>query len=148
MTEKTRTTNSGSHVLGDVPADLPALQQALEISRRVVAIGFEWKTVDDIWAKVAEERAEFEEAYALEPDKGGDLSGTDAELEFGDLLFSIVNVGRKLGINAENALLATNEKFRRRFARMEDAAREQERRVEGLSLDEMEELWQEAKKGE
>ena len=147
------------HLLDDVPTHFPALLQAQKISRKAVAAGFEWETLDDVWDKVAEERAELEAAYAAAPktDDGRMLStdetGDDplveaAVLEFGDLLFALVNVGRKMGIDAEGALRASNAKFRRRFACIEEAAWETGRTVDDLTTDEMEAYWQQAKRGE
>ena len=148
-----------THLLDDVPTHFPALLQAQKISRRAVAAGFEWETIDDVWEKVAEERAELLAAYeaspktadgkVLESESGErDPLVAEAELEFGDLLFALVNVARKMGIDAEAALRASNAKFRRRFAKMEQSAWEQGRSVEELSLDEMEALWQRAKEDE
>ena len=167
LAEKTARANAASetaddepvHLLDDVPTHFPALLQAQKISRRAVAAGFEWDTIDDVWDKVAEERAELQAAYAaapktadgkmLESETGErDPLVTEAELEFGDLLFALVNVGRKMGIDAEAALRASNAKFRRRFAKMEQDAWKQGRSVEELSPDEMEELWQRAKEDE
>ena len=151
------------HLLDDVPTHFPALLQAQKISRKAVAVGFEWETLDDVWAKVAEERAELEAAYAGAPksadgkilrETDGQAASkpsklvTDAEMEFGDLLFALVNVARKMGIDAESALRASNEKFRTRFACVEDATRAEGRTVEDLSLDEMERHWQQAKQQE
>lgn len=145
-------------LLDGVPTHFPALLQCQKISRKAVAVGFEWETLADVWDKVAEERAELEAAYAAAP-KSADgkvlreeasetASPTDVELEFGDLLFALVNVARKMGINAESALRASNAKFRARFAEVEKAAWSQGRAVEDLSLDEMEQAWQAAKKRE
>ena len=123
-------------LLDSVPRSLPALMQAQKISKRAAKVGFEWETVADIWDKVAEERAEFER----------EAPGSDARaLEFGDLLFALVNVARREGIDAEEALAASNRKFRARWSRMEDLAR-----AEGLDLDELDterlnELWDRAK---
>ena len=147
------------HLLDDVPTHFPALLQAQKISRKAVAVGFEWDTIDDVWNKVAEERAELEEAYAAAPktDDGRMLSGdpgsrdprvSAAEMEFGDLLFALVNVARKMGIDAESALRASNAKFRRRFARVEQAAWDEGRRVEDLTAEEMDARWQHAKRQE
>ncbi len=123
-------------LLDSVPSSLPALMQAQKISKRAAKAGFEWETTADVWAKVAEERAEFE---AEEP-------GTDAAaVEFGDLLFALVNVARKEGIDAEEALAASNRKFRARWARMESAAREAGRDPESLSTAELNDLWDRAK---
>ncbi len=155
-----------SYLLDDVPSHFPALLQAQKISRRAVAVGFEWDTIDDVWDKVAEERDELEAAYAEAPktpdgkvlpkDPGAyetapaqvDPRIAAVEMEFGDMLFAIVNVARKMGIDAESALRASNNKFRRRFAAVEDQARAMGRTVEDLSLDEMEECWQRAKQCE
>ena len=150
------------HLLDDVPTHFPALLQAQKISRKAVAAGFEWDTIDDVWNQVAEERAELEEAYAAAPKSAdgkllreGDESRASqgdpfaaAEMEFGDLLFALVNVARKMGIDAESALRASNAKFRRRFAYIEDAARAEGRCVEDLTTDEMETYWKQAKKRE
>ena len=110
--------------------------QAQKISKRAAKAGFEWDTIADIWDKVAEERAEFER----------EERGSDARsLEFGDLLFALVNVARREGIDAEEALAASNRKFRARWSRMEGLAR-----AEGLDLGELgtgrlNELWDRAK---
>ncbi len=126
-------------LLDAVPRSLPALMQAQKVSKKAAAVGFEWETVDDVWAKVAEERAEFE---AEEP-------GSEArEMEFGDLLFALVNVARKEGIDAESALRASTMKFRRRWAAMEDAARAAGEPLESLSAAALNDLWTAAKEGE
>ena len=151
-------------LLDSVPTHFPALLQCQKISRKAAAAGFEWDTVDDVWDKVAEERAELEAAYAAAPKTAdGKVLSADpsetgtperdplviaAEMEFGDVLFALVNVARKMGIDAESALRASNAKFRRRFAEMEQAAWAQGRSVENLTLDEMETLWQSAKEHE
>ena len=156
LAEKTACDDAGKHLLDDVPTHFPALLQEQKISRKAVAAGFEWETLDDVWAKVAEEREELDEAYAATPktpdgkvlrDEAPE-SARAVELEFGDLLFALVNVARKMGIDAEGALRASNAKFRRRFARIEEAAWEQGLEVEDLSLDKMEAAWQAAKSNE
>ncbi len=152
------------NLLDSVPTHFPALLQCQKISRKAAAAGFEWETVDDVWEKVAEERAELEAAYAAAPKTpDGKLLSSDpaesgtskrdplvtaAELEFGDLLFALVNVARKMGIDAESALRASNAKFRKRFSQVEASAWEQNRAVEDLTLDEMETAWQQAKSRE
>ena len=123
-------------LLDGVPRSLPALMQAQKVSRKAAAVGFEWDTVADVWDKVAEERAEFERE---EP-------GSDArEMEFGDLLFALVNVARKEGIDAESALRASTAKFRARWAAMEDVAFERGIALESLSTAELNELWDDIK---
>lgn len=136
---KTDADGSEPGLMDSVPRSLPALMQAQKISKRAAKAGFEWETVADVWDKVAEERSEFE---AEEP---GTMA---AALEFGDLLFALVNVARREGIDAEGALAASNRKFRRRWAAMEVTARERGMRLEDLSTTQLNELWDEAKRGE
>ena len=120
-----------------MPRALPALMQAQKVSRKAAAAGFEWDTVEDVWEKVAEERAEY---LAEEP-------GSPArEMEFGDMLFALVNVARKEGIDAESALRASTAKFRDRWSAMEDAAHESGVCLESLSTRELNDLWDEAKR--
>lgn len=126
-------------LLDSVPNHFPALMQAQKISRKAVSAGFEWNSMDDVWDKVAEEIQEFKDAPQ------GSL---DQELEFGDVLFTLVNVARKSGIDAEAALKKTNQKFKRRWSIMEEAAWESGREIQDLSIDEQEQLWQLAKKKE
>ena len=119
-------------LLDGVPRALPALMQAQKVSRKAAAVGFEWETTADVWDKVAEERAEFE----AEP------AGSEArELEFGDMLFALVNVARREGVDAESALRASTAKFRARWSAMEDAAYRRGRRIEDFSTEELNELW-------
>lgn len=125
-------------LLDSVPASFPALLQAYKISRKAVAAGFEWDTVEDVWTKVEEEIAEFKQACRSDDAQA-------KELEFGDVLFSLVNVARKEDIDAETALRATCRKFRERWAFMEGAAWGQGKRVEELDMDEMQQLWDQAK---
>lgn len=140
-------------LLDGVPKSFPALKQAQKISRKAASAGFEWETVDDVWVKVDEEVAELKAAYTAAPKSAnGKVDGsTDpqalaaVELEMGDVLFSLVNVARKMGVQAEEALRATCGKFRTRWAFMEGAAAGQGRRVEDLSMEEMEGLWQMSK---
>lgn len=141
-------------LLDSVPVSFPALLQAQKISRKAVSAGFEWDTVDHVWEKVHEEARELQDAYARAPksENGKMLKGTpefqEAELEMGDVLFSLVNVARKMGIDAEGALRATCMKFRRRWSAMEDVAFEKDVRLEELPMDEMQALWDSAKAAE
>lgn len=127
-------------LLDSVPVSLPALMQAQKISKRSAKAGFDWDSVEAVWAKVAEERAEYE---AEEP-------GSDAAAEeFGDILFALVNVARKQGVDAEEALAASNRKFRRRWVRVEALARE----LDGTDASDestvrLNELWDQAKSEE
>ena len=123
-------------LLDSVPQSLPALMQAQKISKRAAKMGFEWASVDDVWDKVAEERAEFD------AEAPGTQQKTD---EFGDILFALINVARWEGVDAEEALMSACRKFRARWSYMEKTAAER-----GFLLDEkpelQEDLWQEAKR--
>ena len=132
-------TEKGHATLDGIPHALPALMYAQKISRKAVAVGFEWETLDDVWAKVHEE---IEELKATEP------GSPEAVDEIGDVLFTVVNLARKQGIDAEMALRTTCEKFRTRFADMELAAQRSGKRIEELPIEEMEILWQQAKEKE
>lgn len=123
-------------LLDSVPRSLPALMQAQKISKCAAKAGFEWETVADIWDKVAEERSEFER----------EVPGSEERtLEFGDLLFALVNVARREGIDAEEALAASNRKFRARWSRMEELARAEGVGLDGLGAAGLNELWDRAK---
>ena len=142
-------------LLDGVPTSFPALMQAQKISRKAAAAGFEWDSLDGVWEKVREEIAELQEAYAVAPkaangkvDAAVVSSDAAVEDEFGDVLFSLVNVGRRMGVDAEGALRSTCRKFRDRWAWMEQAAWQQGRTIEDLSSEERETLWNEAKKRE
>ena len=118
-------------LLEGVPRSLPALMEAQKVSRKA-------ETVADVWDKVAEERAEFE----------AEAPGTaERELEFGDLLFALVNVARKEGIDAESALRASTAKFRERWAAMENAAYEGGVSLESLTTEQLNSLWEKVKRG-
>lgn len=140
-------------LLDGVPTSFPALMQAQKMSRKAAAAGFEWDTIDDVWEKVAEEVGEFKEAYAAAPKEAdGKLDGaadeaarSKAEEELGDVLFSLVNVARRAGLDAEGALRTACAKFRTRWAHIEAGAQAAGRKAAELSADELEELWQEAK---
>ena len=132
-------------VLEGVPEALPALVKAYRIQDKAANAGFDWEQADDVWAKVKEEIAEFEaemkERDASAADKGSD----NATREFGDVLFSLVNAARLYKIRPDNALEMTNQKFIRRFNYIEQKATEQGRKLQDLSLEEMDKLWEEAK---
>ena len=123
-------------LLDGVALALPALTQAQEIQGRAARVGFDWPDIQGVVDKINEECREFITA----PD---DLA---REAEIGDLFFALVNLARRSNIDAESALREANLRFRRRFAHIEHAARQQGRALSDLSLDEMEALWQAAKK--
>lgn len=125
-------------VLSGVPVALPAMIKAERITEKAANVGFDWERREDVWAKVKEEMAEFEQAAA-----GGEAM--DMEAEMGDLLFAVVNAARLYGVNPENALERTNAKFIRRFNHIERRAAEMGRPLKELTLAEMDALWDEAK---
>ena len=128
-------------VLGGIPDSLPSLVKAYRIQDKVANIGFDWEKREDVWEKVKEEIAEFEEELRTR----GERREANVEAEFGDLLFSLINVARLYKIKPDNALEQTNLKFIRRFNYIEKKAKEQGKELKDMSLDEMEALWQEAK---
>lgn len=123
-------------LLDGVPVAMPALMQAQKISRKAASAGFEWPSTNDVWAQVYSEINEFK---AEEP---GSL---EAEMEFGDILFSLVNVARREHIDAEAALRAACAKFRGRWASMEAAAEASGRTIADVPNEEQEALWAAAK---
>jgi MazG family protein len=116
----------------------PALVQAHEIQKKAAQLGFDFETVDDAYAKLDEELGELQHAIKHQ-------SADEIEEEFGDCLFSLINVGRKLGVSSEASLLATIHKFRSRFAYIEQQAKQQHKDLQKMSLAEMDELWEQAK---
>lgn len=139
-------------LLDSVSVNFPALMQAQKISRKAAAVGFEWESLDDVWAKVGEEVAELKDAYAAAPkDEAGMILHDDAEavsnveLELGDVLFTLVNVARRMGVSAEESLRRTCAKFRTRWEGMEDAARDAGEDLRELDIDALEALWQTSK---
>jgi len=128
-------------VLDDVPTGLPALTRAVKLTRRAGRVGFDWPSATEVLEKLREETAELEAEIA-----SGDLAAAREEL--GDLLFVCASLARKLDVDPEDALRATNAKFIRRFAAIETALARQGRTPEHASLDEMEALWTAAKEAE
>lgn len=126
-------------VLGGIPDSLPSLVKAYRIQDKVANVGFDWQNKEDVWDKVKEEINEFE----AEVKAGSDERMTE---EFGDLLFALINAARLYKIKPDNALEQTNLKFIQRFNYIETRAKELGRELKDMSLDEMEALWQEAKK--
>jgi XTP/dITP diphosphohydrolase len=131
-------------VLQGVPHSLPAVVKAYRIQDKAKQVGFEWENKQDVWKKVKEELDEFSE-YAerekLSPDEKERM-----EKEFGDLMFSLINFSRFLQLDPEAALEKTNKKFIQRFLMMEDLAEKQQRSLRGMTLQEMDALWDKAKR--
>jgi len=125
-------------ILSGVPTHLPALLQAYRMQEKVGKLGFDWENAEQVKQKVLEEWQEFEKAQSQE----------EKEAEFGDLLFALVNYARHLGINPEDALAHTNQKFKKRFERMEALAKAQQMALSQMTLEQMDQLWEIAKQEE
>ncbi len=125
-------------VLDGVPQSMPSLLRAERIQHKASRMGFDWDNVEDVWAKVYEEFDEFK----VEVEKGDQKA---SEEEFGDLIFALVNLARYKGIVAEDSLMKTNEKFTRRFQYIERKAKENNRNLQDMTLQEMDVFWDEAK---
>ena len=135
-------------VLGGIPDSLPSLVKAYRIQDKVANVGFDWEKKEDVWAKVKEEIAEFEEELETPPQPSPQGEGDRMEAEFGDLMFSLINAARLYKIRPDNALEHTNLKFIRRFNYIEARAKEQGRELKDMTLAEMDALWNEAKANE
>lgn len=128
-------------VLAGVPESLPTLIKANRIQEKARNVGFDWDTKEQVWDKVKEEISEVEQEIGkMNPDR--------LEAEFGDLLFSVINAARLYGVNPDNALEKTNRKFIRRFNFLENKAKELGKSLKDMSLDEMDAIWNQAKKSE
>jgi XTP/dITP diphosphohydrolase len=127
-------------VLEGVPASLPAMIKAHRIQDKVRGVGFDWDVREQVWDKVAEEMDELKVELLKNPDS------LEAEQEFGDLFFSMINAARLYGINPENALERTNQKFMKRFSYLEEQTLKKGIDLKNMPLEAMEKIWQEAKK--
>ena len=140
--EKLKLKEGKKSVLSGVPKSLPSLVKAQRIQEKAKGIGFEWDTSDDVWEKVKEELQE------LEVEVSNNAPIKQIEDEYGDVLFSLINYGRFIGVNAENALSKTNKKFISRFTKMEELMKEDSLKLEESKLEVMDEYWTKAKKME
>lgn len=136
---KLKEKDGNTSVLSGVPTSLPTLIKAYRIQDKARNVGFDWEEKEQVWDKVKEEFGELQaEISSMDKDK--------AEAEFGDLFFSIINAARLYGINPDNALERTNQKFTRRFNYLEENTIKQGRNLKDMSLEEMDKYWNEAKK--
>jgi XTP/dITP diphosphohydrolase len=136
--ERLKLKEGKTSVLQGVPKSLPALVKAIRIQDKVKGIGFEWDNQDQVWEKVQEEIEEFR----VEVEKG---DKEKMEEEFGDVLFSLINYARWVDINPEDALAKTNRKFINRFQWMEKATKVDGKKIEDMSLTEMDVYWEKSK---
>ena len=136
--EKLKLKEGKKSVLEGVPKSLPAMVKAIRIQEKVKGIGFDWEEKEQVWEKVQEELEELHEEV-----KAGAVE--EKELEFGDVLFSLINYSRFIDLDPEAALEKTNKKFMKRFQYLEEKARELGLDLHDMSLQEMDVIWEEAK---
>lgn len=133
--EQLKLKEGSKSVLAGVPNSMPSLVKAMRMQDKAAQVGFDWPNKEDVWEKVDEELQEFKEA-----------KGIEKENEFGDLLFSLVNYARWLKINPDDALEKTNRKFKNRFETIESFAKGEGLKMQDMSLEEMDAVWNQAKK--
>ncbi|WP_439583072.1 nucleoside triphosphate pyrophosphohydrolase [Dyadobacter bucti] len=141
--ERLKLKEGNRSVLSGVPASLPALVKAMRIQEKARGAGFDWDEKEQVWEKVQEELAEFKANFNIETEQVIDQK--EAEGEFGDLLFSLVNYSRFVDINPETALERTNKKFIRRFQYLEEASKADGKMLSDMTLSEMDKYWNKAK---
>ena len=137
--------SENASILDGVSTKAPALMEAHQISTKVARVGFDWTRIKDIFEKLQEEVAELREAIGVHAGTNSEADHAHVREEIGDLLFVITNIARRMNVEPEAALKLSNRKFRRRFAHIEASLRGQNRKFEETTLEELEELWQEAK---
>jgi XTP/dITP diphosphohydrolase len=137
--EKLKLKEGKNSVLEGVPVSLPAMVKATRIQEKARGVGFDWDNQEQVWDKLQEELEELK----AEVDAG---RSAEIEAEFGDLLFSMINYARFLEVNPENALEKTNQKFIKRFQYLEKGAAASGRKLQDMTLAEMDAFWNEAKK--
>ncbi len=132
---KSREKSETDSILSGVPLEMPALAASQSLQRRAASVGFDWEKIDDVINKLTEEINELKKASDI----------TEQENEFGDVLFTLSNIARRLGIELEAALRKANARFKKRFTYIERICREKGLDLNKLTLEEMDALWQEAK---
>lgn len=149
---KTKEKDGNKRILSGVPESLPAVIKAYRMQDKARAVGFDWNNKEDVWEKVKEEVAELEvELVKLSGSKeeiGEEKYRDLAEKELGDLMFSVINAARLYDLNPDSALEATCKKFRRRFTYLEEHTIREGRNLRDMSLEEMDAIWNEAKRKE
>ncbi len=136
--EKLKLKEGKKSVLEGVPKSLPAVVKANRIQDKVAGVGFDWEEPQQVWEKVQEELSELNQEV-----KNKDKESIESE--FGDVLFSMINYARFIGVNPENALEKTNKKFIQRFQYLEEAAKKENKQLSNMSLSEMDVYWEKSK---
>jgi MazG family protein len=141
--EKIKLRTGNKSVLEGVPKTLPALVKAIRIQDKARGVGFDWEKKEQVWEKVEEEMQEFKKEFNAESDES--INSEKAMAEFGDLLFSLVNYARFIKIDPEEALERTNKKFIKRFQYLESESKKAGKKIEEMTLAEMDVYWEKAK---
>jgi MazG family protein len=141
--EKIKLRTGNKSVLEGVPKTLPALVKAIRIQDKARGVGFDWEKKEQVWEKVEEEMQEFKKEFNAESDES--INTERAMAEFGDLLFSLVNYARFIKIDPEEALERTNKKFIKRFQYLESESKKAGKKIEDMTLAEMDVYWEKAK---
>jgi MazG family protein len=140
-----KSTDENPSILDGVSTRAPALMEAHQISTKVARVGFDWKDIEEIFAKMHEELDELRAAITTHAETNNEADHAHVREEIGDLLFVITNIARRLNVEPEAALKLSNRKFRQRFAFIEQTLQAQQRTFDGVTIDELEQIWQQAK---
>tara|TARA_X000000950_G_scaffold102746_1_gene129756 strand:- start:12277 stop:12963 length:687 start_codon:yes stop_codon:yes gene_type:complete len=138
--EKIKLNNGRKSVLEGVPKSLPAMVKATRVQEKARGVGFDWENVNQVFEKVKEEFTELHDEVIIKNNK------TKVEKEFGDVLFSLINYARFIGVDPESALERTNKKFISRFSFLEKEVNRKGLNLDSMNLEEMENIWNESKK--
>ncbi|EQA63656.1 putative protein MazG [Leptospira alexanderi serovar Manhao 3 str. L 60] len=144
--DKEKKKSNDSSIFSNIPENFSSLLKAEKYQKKAAKVGFDWKNISDVQAKVREEMEEFLIEFGRVKANGSNQ--VRIEEEFGDLLFSLVNLGRHLGISSESALTRTNAKFKKRFQYIEQTLKNRGKTPKESDLKEMDRLWNEAKESE
>jgi MazG family protein len=137
--------NAKTSILDGVPTKAPALMEAHQLSTKAARVGFDWRSVEDIFDKLHEEIEELRSAIGIHAEVKDEATHTRVREELGDLLFAATNIARHMHVEPEAALKLTNRKFRKRFSYIEEELRVRGKAFDQTSIDDLESLWQEAK---
>jgi len=138
-------TGEKASILDGVSTRAPALMEAHQISTKVARVGFDWKDIEEIFAKLNEELDELRAAITTHAQTNNEADHAHVREEIGDLLFVITNIARRLNVEPEAALKLSNRKFRQRFNFIEQTLQQQRRKFDEVTIDELEQIWQQAK---
>ncbi|EMF92568.1 nucleoside triphosphate pyrophosphohydrolase [Leptospira santarosai] len=144
--DKEKKRSNDSSIFSNIPENFSSLLKAEKYQKKAAKVGFDWKNISDVQEKVREEMEEFLTEFGRVKANGNNQ--VRIEEEFGDLLFSLVNLGRHLGISSESALTRTNAKFKKRFQHIEQTLKSRGKNPNESDLEEMDRLWNEAKESE